>query len=217
MKRIRPDLWETEAEYPAPGLSTHAYVWTSSSGNVLFYNTSLESEIEAMAELGGVRHQYLSHQDEIAPSLRTIKQRFGSTLSIAAAEAPIARETCAVDGAFDDRRSEPAGFEVIPTPGHTPGSACFLVPGADGTSYLFTGDTIVRGADGRWFAGYLPGHSDHDSLVASLGMLADLTPDVVISSAFTGDSGVTDLGTRRWSDCVEEALAALARDHSPTS
>lgn len=217
MKRIRPDLWETEAEYPAPGLSTHAYVWTSPSGNVLFYNTSLESEIEEMAELGGVRRQYLSHQDEIAPSLRTIKQRFGSTLHIAAAEASIVRETCEVEGTFDQRRREPPGFEAIPTPGHTPGSACFLVPGADAKSYLFTGDTLLRGADGRWFAGYLPGHSDHDSLVASLEALAELTPDVVISSAFTGDSGVTDLGDRRWSDCVEEAVATLARTQSPTT
>lgn len=217
MKKIRPDLWETEAEHPAPGLSTHAYIWTSSGGNVLFYNTSLASEIEAMAELGGVQHQYLSHQDEVAPSLRTIKQRFGSTLHIAAPEVAIARETCDVDGTFDQRKSEPPGFEVIPTPGHTPGSACYLVPGADGTSYLFTGDTILRGADGTWFAGYLPGHSDRDTLVASLELLAELTPDVVISSAFTGDSGVTDLGDRRWSDCVEEARAALVHDHSPTS
>ncbi|SFS46542.1 MBL fold metallo-hydrolase [Saccharopolyspora flava] len=208
MKRIRPDLWETEPEFPAPGLSTHAYLWAGPRGNVLFYNTTLESEIEAMAELGGVRHQYLSHRDEIAPSLRTIKQRFGSALHISATEAPLARETAAVDGTFDERRTEEAGFEVIPTPGHTPGSACFLVPGADGTRYLLTGDTIVRGADGAWFAGYLPGHSDHDSLVRSLEALSRLTPDVVIFSAFTGDSGVTELD-RPWADCVSEALASL--------
>lgn len=48
------------------------------------------------------------------------------------------------------------GIEVIPTPGHTPGSTCYLVPGVNGQSYLFTGDTIMLGADDNWFAGYIP-------------------------------------------------------------
>ena len=211
MKQIRPDLWETEAEHPFPGLNTHAYLWTAPGGNVLFYNTTLDSEFDEIAELGGVARQYLSHQDEIAPSLRTVKQRFGSTLHTTAVEAPVVAETCSVDGTFDRRGTEPPGFEVIPTPGHTPGSACFLVPGADGETYLLTGDTLVRGEDGAWFAGYIPGHSDRASLADTLRALADLTPTTVISSAFTGDSGVTALGDRRWADCVDEALRGLTQ------
>ncbi len=209
MKQIQPDLWETEAEFPAPGLSTHAYLWTASSGNVLFYNTTLEHEIDNMAEIGGVARQYLSHQDEIAPSLRTIKQRFGSTLHCSAVEADLVAKTCPPDGTFDERHVALDGFEVIPTPGHTPGSACFLVHSEHGLTYLFTGDSIFRGAEGKWFAGYIPDFSDRDALAASLSGLADLTPDVVISSAFAGDSGVTELGERAWADCVGEALRSL--------
>ncbi|MFC7342858.1 MBL fold metallo-hydrolase [Saccharopolyspora griseoalba] len=207
MRKIRQDLWETEAEHPAPGLNTRAYLWSGPDGNVLFYNTSLPAEHDALAELGGVDHQYLSHQDEIGPSLRAIKERFGSALHISATEAPLAGKTCAVDGTFDRQQSE-HGFEVIPTPGHTPGSACFLVPSADGKTYLFTGDTIVRAAEGNWFAGYLPGHSDRDSLAATLRQLSALTPDVVISSAFAGETGVTELD-RPWADCAQEALDEL--------
>lgn len=211
MKQLQPDLWETEAEFPAPGLSTHAYLWTASDGNVLLYNTTLEHEIEAMAGLGGVTRQYLSHQDEIAPSLRTIKKRFGSTLHCAAVEADLVAKTCPVDDVFDERRTELPGFEVIPTPGHTPGSACFLVTSGSGATYLFTGDSILRDAEGGWFAGYIPGYSDREALTASLSDLARLNPDVVISSGFAGDSGVTELGERAWADCVEEALRSLAR------
>lgn len=212
MRRIQPDLWETASESPVPGLNTHAYLWTASGGNVLFYNTTLEHEIDAMAELGGVARQYLSHQDEIAPSLRTIKQRFDSTLHSSAVEADLVAETCAVDGVFDERRVELDGFEVIPTPGHTPGSACFLVTSVHGMTYLFTGDSILRDAEGNWIAGYIPEFSDRDALAASLTGLADLTPDIVISSGFLGDTGVTQLGERTWADCVDEALRSLTKN-----
>lgn len=209
MKQIQPDLWETEPESPAPGLHTHAYLWTASGGNVLFYNTTLEHELDDMADLGGVARQYLSHQDEIAPSLRTVKQRFGATLHCSAVEAGLVAETCPVDGVFKERREELDGFEVIPTPGHTPGSACFLVRSKHGPTYLFTGDSILRDAEGKWIAGHIPGYSDRDALAASLSGLADLTPDIVISSGFIGDTGVTELGERAWADCVDEALRAL--------
>lgn len=208
MKKIDDELWETEPEYPFPGLSTHAYLWSAPGGNVLFYNTTHEFELDRMAELGGVAHHYLSHQDEIAPSLQAIKERFGSTLHAHATEADLVAEVAPVDDAFADRHITATGIDVIPTPGHTPGSTCFLAP-VSGRKFLFTGDTIYVDPDGHWRAGYIPGVSDRAQLAATLADLATLQPDVVVSSAFTGDSGVTELGDRTWADCVEEALHAL--------
>lgn len=210
MRQIRPDLWETEPEYPAPGLSTHAYLWASpEGGNILFYNTTHAHELDHMAELGGVARQYLSHQDEVAPSLRIIKERFGSKLHTHRVEADIAGGVTPVDVTFDERHVDPDGVEVIPAPGHTPGSAFFLVPSVHGETYLFTGDSIFRRRSGRWAAGYIPGHSDREALAESLARIAELKPDVVISSAFMGDSGVTALGEASWAESVEEALASL--------
>jgi glyoxylase-like metal-dependent hydrolase (beta-lactamase superfamily II) len=40
--------------------------------------------------------------------------------------------------------SEDLRFEVLHTPGHTPGSICLLVDG-----YVFTGDTLLAGGFGR--------------------------------------------------------------------
>ncbi len=54
------------------------------------------------------------------------------------------------------RYTDANGIEIIPTPGHSPGSVCYLVPGAEGR-YLFTGDTLVRTAEGGWWAGYIEG------------------------------------------------------------
>jgi hydroxyacylglutathione hydrolase len=47
-------------------------------------------------------------------------------------------------------------------------------------------------------------------LLSSLELLATLHPDVVVSSAFTGDTAVHTLGGRDWRECVEQAAARLA-------
>lgn len=211
MRQIRPDLWETDPEYPAPGLSTHAYLWTPTGrGNVLFYNTTHAHELDHMAELGGVAHQYLSHQDEIAPSLRTIQERFGTKLHSHRVEADLVEEVVPVAVPFESHHVDETGVEVIPAPGHTPGSAFYQVTSEQGETYLFTGDSIFVSKDGSWRAGYIPSFSDRDNLASSLESVAQLTPDVVISSAFPSDSGVTELGDRAWADCVQEALDALS-------
>lgn len=210
MRQIRPDLWETAPDAPFPGLTTHAYLWRpAEGGNVLFYNTAGDGDLDELERLGGVAHQYLSHQDEVSPALATFGERFGAVLHTHASEAHLAAEFREPDDIFDERHVDERGIEVIPTPGHTPGSTCYLVPGHGGLRYLFTGDTIYVGRDaGRWAAGYIPGHSDRDDLEATLELLATLEPDLVASSAFTGDEGA-HLLERRWADCVAEALEDL--------
>lgn len=211
MRRIRPDLWETTTDRPAPGLTTHAYLWRPpDGGNVLFYNTGSGADLDEIEQLGGVADQYLSHQDEVAPTLSTIARRFGGRLHVHAAEASVAAEHHPPDVTFEVRHVDDRGVEVIPTPGHTIGSTCFVVEGAGGLRYLFTGDTLLREKDGRWFAGNVPGVSDPAGLASALALLAELDPDVVVSSAFTGDAGAHVIGDRTWRDCVDEALAGLA-------
>lgn len=206
MHQITANLWETETLSPFPGLNTHAYLWTTPEGNVLFYNTTLTTEFDAIAGLGGVAHHYLSHRDEIAPSLADVRERFDARLHIHKADAGEVT-VVPVDDPFDTRHVALAGLEVIPTPGHTPGSACYLAT-IDGKQHLFTGDTLVLGENGVWWAGYLEGHSDRAALLATLDLLAELTPDVVVSSAFMGEKGVVVLD-RPWAECVAEAKRTL--------
>ena len=52
MHAILPDLWETEVEHPAPGLTTHAYLLVRPQGNILFYNTSRAYKPVAWMEAG---------------------------------------------------------------------------------------------------------------------------------------------------------------------
>ena len=84
MRPIYPDLWQTRLEQPIPDvpeLKTHAYLLRLADGEqILFYSSGHADEHRHIAELGGIRQQYLSHADEAGPALRAIGDRFGAEL-----------------------------------------------------------------------------------------------------------------------------------------
>jgi glyoxylase-like metal-dependent hydrolase (beta-lactamase superfamily II) len=209
MKQVLSDLYETRTDSPFPGLTTHAYLWTPA--NVLYYSPATDADFDELAELGGVRDQYLSHRDEAGPMLTRIRERFGCTLHAPEGDLADIGKYAHVDVPLRGRHTDEHGVEVIPTPGHSPGAVCYLVPGAAGR-YLFTGDTLFANAEGQWFAGYIEGfHRPEDAatIAASLRILADLAPDVVVSSAFQGDSAVHHIEPGHWRGHVAHAIAAL--------
>lgn len=76
------------------------------------------------------------------------------------------------------------GFEVLHTPGHTPGSVCFAVTAGNDTT-LLTGDTLFAGAIGRWDLG---GTSMEDIIASIHGKLmdyGDATPVIPGHGPFT--------------------------------
>src|SRR5690348_5168259 len=130
MRQIRDDLWETAPDSPFPGLTTHAYLWLLPGGpNVLFYATADTAEFATMEQLGGVGHQYLSHRDEAGPSLAEVADHFGATLHAPLAERREIAEFAQPGVLLDRRHVDELGIEVVPTPGHSPGSTCYLVTG----------------------------------------------------------------------------------------
>jgi hydroxyacylglutathione hydrolase len=207
MRQVLTDLWETRTDSPFPGLTTHAYLWPPR--NALFYSTATDSDFEAIAELGGVADQYLSHRDEAGPMLKRIAERFGSKLHASSLELAEVGQHGHVDVPLGGRHIDDNGVEVIPTPGHTPGSTCYLIDGAEGR-YLFTGDTLYVSDTGEWTAGYIPGMSDAEALASSLELLATLEPDMVISSGFQGDSAVHRIDADGWPGHVHRALHRLS-------
>jgi hydroxyacylglutathione hydrolase len=210
MTQIRADLWQTRPESPFPGLTTHAFLWRGPSGNILFYSPASDADFEAIEELGGVSAQYLSHLDEAGPMLARVAGRFGSRLHAPAAELDAIGRHAHVDAPVDARRSVDANdVDAIPTPGHSDGSTCYLVPGVDGEKYLFTGDTMFPADDGTWSTFLVPGRGSAAALRSSLESLGTVQPDIAISSAFGGDTAVEVVDTRRWSECVAEALASV--------
>lgn len=218
LTRIRPDLFQTRTDSPFPGLTTHAYLWTGGpTGNVLFYSTATDSDFDAIADLGGVTDQYLSHLDEAGPMLGEIARRFGSRLHAHAAEASAIARHATIDVELSARGVDANGVEVIPTPGHSPGSVCYLVRGAAGATYLFTGDTIFPTEKGTWSTFLPPGRGDAEALRSSVALLGTLEPDLVIASAFGGPDAVQAVDRESWSTIVAQALASVPSVSASTS
>ena len=209
MKQIYPDLWQTLAEHPYHGVTTHAYLLVRDAGNILFYSSGLPEEHQHVRELGGITHQYLSHRDEAGPALADIKRLFGSKLCCHRLEEAAVKKFAPVDCKFEER-VRLGNIEVIPPPGHTNGSVCFLVRSAHGKTYLFTGDAIYLN-NGAW-ATLVWEHAGglKSDLKNSLMIMRDLEPDVVLSSASVGPVPFKEVSAEEWQLDIDNVLRALS-------
>jgi hypothetical protein len=210
MRQLYDDLWETTAEHPfGDSTSTHAYLLTRADGNVLLYGTSgYPEDMDKIERLGGITRQYLSHRDEAGPGLLVIKKRFGCKLCCHRLDAPAADAVCPVDVQFDARETHLGSLEIIPTPGHTPGSTCFLASSPSGRRYLFTGDSIFP--DGPAWGTYVS-RDQRKRLRESLLLLRDLEPDFVMPSACSSDICVRAMSIGQWAAIIDDVAGSLGQ------
>jgi hydroxyacylglutathione hydrolase len=210
MKQIYEDLWQTKLETPFAGLQTYAYLLLGKDGNALLYNTSHADEIQHIAELGGIKYQCLSHRDETGPSLRRIRDQFGSKLCCHIKEEPSIAQSCRVDITFSEPNTRILDLEVIHTPGHTDGSVSFVYRSPFGHTYLFTGDTFFQ-SNGNWGTFVIPqAGGSKKSLIDSLELYRNLNPDVVISSGSNvGSDPFVELPAEEWKDAIDSTIREL--------
>jgi glyoxylase-like metal-dependent hydrolase (beta-lactamase superfamily II) len=209
MEQIFPDLWQTQAEHPFAGVTSHAYLLTRKDGNVLFYGTGIHDELQHIKDRGGIVRQYLSHRDEAGPALADIKQAFGSELCCHSLEVKAIKTYCSVDVTFDTHEMQLGNIEIIPTPGHTAGSTCFAYLSPQGKKYLFTGDLIFpEGASWGTLVRWVAGGRKAD-LRRSLELLRDIKPDLVLASACMGPTPVTMTSEDQWREIVDRTIERL--------
>lgn len=163
----------------APKLQIRAFLLERELGNLLVYSAStLDSDTEAIRQLGGVARHYLGHHHEamFTPS------RVSAPLFVHEADrAPVA-ERAAVRATFSQRHTLDDDFEVIPIPGHTPGATAFLWRTGE-HRLLFTGDSLFLDGD-EWRAAVLDS-SDRAAYVESLELMRELDFDVLVPWAAT--------------------------------
>jgi glyoxylase-like metal-dependent hydrolase (beta-lactamase superfamily II) len=155
----------------APELHIRAFVLRRERGNLLIYSTTAAHE--ELAGAGGVARQYLNHRHEASFGSDAV----GAPLFVHAADRDAVAKRRRVRGAFSRRHMLDDEFEVIPTPGHTPGATAYLWD--DGAHrFLFPGDTIYL-RDGEWLAAVLDS-SDRDAYIESLERIRELDFDVLV-------------------------------------
>ncbi len=147
----------------APKLHVRSFAIERPEGNLLIYGAP------HVPDLGGITARYLNHWHEA---------------SFAGDEAPNfihERDAEHVPGArtFAQREVLGGDFEIIPTPGHTPGATAFLW-----NRHLFTGDTLFL-RDGEWAVAVL-GDSDPEAYIESLELMKTLDFDTLVPWAASG-------------------------------
>ena len=158
----------------APSLTIRAFLLEREPGNLLVYNTGVLDADAAMLEAhGGIARQYLNHRHEAMFTSASIH----APLFCHALERDSVAKTRDVRATFSRRHEIDGDFEVIPTPGHTPGATAYLWD-SGAHRVLFTSDTVSLDR-GEWVAAVL-GSSDRDAYVASLEHIATLDFDVLV-------------------------------------
>ncbi len=206
MQQLSPDLWQL-TPYTTGMPNTQAFFLTHPDGNFLIYNSNNPSDLDQREALGGIAYQLLSHRDEAAASLVRIRERFGSKLVYATPEADAISAHCDADLLLSATDQKLGPLDVLFTPGHTSGSLCFFYASPHGQSYLFTGDTLFL-SNGKWSTLILEssGGSQAD-LRASLAKMGTLQPDLVLSSAYVGQTGTARVSGAEWQQALAQAQA----------
>ena len=184
-----------------------SYVLQRTGGSVIVYNSPGVSEAaSAIEQLGPPDRLLVNHAHEAMygqPDLdievwihRADRQEVGKTLQIA--------------GTFDQRQRIGSDIEVIPTPGHTPGTCSFLWDTGE-HRFLFTGDFIWV-ENGEWKAVVL-NPAQRDQYLSSLALVRDIDFDVLVPWGVTeGDSPVWLVDSpedrRRRLDLIAERVSA---------
>ena len=115
----------------------NSYFIRHSDGNWLVDSPRyMKHLVDALERMGGLRYIFLTHEDDVADAAR-YAARFGATRIIHRADAEAMPDAEWIVDGSDSIPLAPQ-FNIIPVPGHTPGSSALLYD----QRFLFTGDHL---------------------------------------------------------------------------
>jgi glyoxylase-like metal-dependent hydrolase (beta-lactamase superfamily II) len=181
-------LWATPPA-PLPFDSTvdvRAFLLERPTGNLIIYDApglaAAAGEIQAR---GGATRQLINHAHEAMFG----SQGLDVDVFVGERDRNHTR-SLPIAGTFSERQTLDDDLEVIPTPGHTPGTTTFLWDSGR-HRFLFTGDTLWI-EHGKWRATVL-GESDRAAYLDSLALLRELEFDVLVPWAATAGEPYIDV------------------------
>lgn len=217
MKEIYPNLYETSGEFPFAGSSfqTRAFLLVRPEGNLWVYGSGqVETHEDFIRGKGGIKKQFLSHSDEAGSFCDRTRELFGAPLTCPEKEMAIVSSKCQVDETFNEDGELETGFEMIMTPGHTIGSACYLWYTLAG-NVLFLGDNLSPDKEGVWRAilvHQIP--NARDEIIHSLGKLRNLKVGLLVPAGSQNDHSHLAVSQSQWNDIVDDCIARLSSIHT---
>lgn len=151
-----------------------SFVLERSEGNiVIFHSGRIDEVADDIRALGGADRVLMNHEHESLGG----QTHFDAPYYIHQDDKEAVTDTLQVAGTFKDREQLYDDLEVIPAPGHTPGTTLYLWDNGE-HRYLFTGDFLCYEGD-EWRTVVLPS-SDREQSIKSLEMIRDLDFDALV-------------------------------------
>lgn len=151
-----------------------SFVLERSEGNiVIFHSGRIDEAADDIRALGGADRVLMNHEHESLGG----QMHFDAPYYIHQDDKEAVTDTLQIAGTFKDREQLYDDLEVIPVPGHTPGTTLYLWDNGE-HRYLFTGDFLCYEGD-EWRTVVLPS-SDREQSIKSLEMIRDLDFDALV-------------------------------------
>ena len=182
MQEVYPYLFRTEPYglYTFGAFKVSAYLLIKPEGNLLIYSSKkIERHFSFIEEMGGLQATFITHLHEASPYCNVVADHFGVPFYSPEIESKEISKSCRVDKTFKGNLHYDNTLEIISTPGHSPGSSCFIWTAPDEKRILFTGDNLYPTGEERW-DGFALRKQDIPEIVESLKKIQDLNVDVVI-------------------------------------
>lgn len=213
MKKICENLYQSKLDFPfgkkegEPFCQSAAYLLVSSSGNTLFYSSRyIEDHFNFIAQKGGVSLQMLNHRDEASPYSDKVRERFRAPLICHHLEKEAVSKQSEVGKTI-------AGGEVfgnikaIHTPGHCPGSTCFLAT-QNGENILFSGDTFYP-CKGQWRVAIFK--ENQKEIIHSLKKLLELDISLIAPSLYAGYPSFEKFDRYKYQSVIKNCILRLEK------
>ena len=182
-----------------------SFILERPQGNVIVYNSpGLSEAADEIRALGDVTRLMLNHGHEAMYG----PPQLDVPVFVHERDRAETASSLRVSGTFTRRQMIDDDLEVIPIPGHTSGTTCYLWD--SGThQFLFTGDSLWV-EHGEWKAVVL-GSSDRAASLDSLRLISELDFDVLVPwAAMTGEPAVHTVDREDARTRIDAVIARVA-------
>jgi len=212
MIELYPYLYRAESIplFPFSSFKTNPFLLIRPAGNLLVYGPgkNIDQYYEFIESKGGIDKVLISHRDEASKYSTKVADRFNAQVYCPALEEEEISKTCHVDKTFSGDERIDDTFEIIFTPGHSPGSSCFLWKAPDGKRIIFTGDSLIPRENAVWGV-YIMDKKNIPATIKSMQKMRKLDVDVIVPGGYSSETAYEEVTNERWKQIIDDIVKRL--------